>query len=107
MEILVAFFLASPILAFLLWLGLAGLVGYLAGEKGRHRVFWFLLAIAASPIVAALFLLVAGPTHPGQHGVSVGNSWQSMVDDLDEPTDGGRKVPPQEDQPDTRFNPFG
>jgi hypothetical protein len=40
----------------IVWLGLAVLIGVAAHARGRSGVYWFLLALIASPLVAGLFL---------------------------------------------------
>jgi hypothetical protein len=44
----------------LLWLVFAIVVGYAASTKGRSGVGWFLLAVLISPLIAVIFLLLAG-----------------------------------------------
>jgi hypothetical protein len=43
------------------WLGFAIGVGAWASARGRSGFGWFLLAVLLSPLLAAFFLLIAGP----------------------------------------------
>lgn len=45
---------------FFLWFGLAVAVGVLAAKWGRSGFGWFLLACFISPLLAGIFLLIAG-----------------------------------------------
>lgn len=45
---------------FFLWLGLAIAVGFLAAKFGRSGFGWFMLACIISPLLAGIFLLIAG-----------------------------------------------
>lgn len=46
-----------------IWIGLAGAVGALAANRDRSGIGWFLLAVILSPLIAAIFLLLAGEGH--------------------------------------------
>jgi hypothetical protein len=43
-----------------LWIGLALLIGFIANSAGRNGFLWFLLAVVISPLLAGIFLLMAG-----------------------------------------------
>lgn len=47
---------------FLFWLGLSIAVGFLASKYGRTGFGWFILACFISPLLAGIFLLIAGDT---------------------------------------------
>lgn len=47
-------------LIFLAWVGFAIAVGVLASNKDRSGIGWFFLAVIVSPLIAAIFLLIAG-----------------------------------------------
>jgi hypothetical protein len=49
--------------AFGIWVGGAGVAAWVACEKGREPVAWFVLAFFLSPLVA-LVALSAAPPHP-------------------------------------------
>jgi hypothetical protein len=42
---------------FILWIGLAAVVGVAANTRGRNGFGWFLLAVVLSPLVAGLLVL--------------------------------------------------
>jgi hypothetical protein len=46
----------------LFWVGLSLVVGSIAGKYGRSSLGWFLLALLISPLLAMLFVLIAGKT---------------------------------------------
>jgi len=50
------------VLALLVWLLLAGFVGWLAKGFGRSALGWFILAVLFTPFVTVIFLVVAGDT---------------------------------------------
>lgn len=57
-----------------IWLLFCGLVGFIAHNKGRSGVGWFLLAFLISPLIAGIAVLVVGPGRaavpaPGVPGV--------------------------------------
>lgn len=41
------------------WITLAAVLAWLAQRRGERPVFWFLLSLVASPLLAILFLLAA------------------------------------------------
>jgi len=45
---------------FLLWIGFAVAVGFLAAKWQRTGFGWFFLACLISPVLAGIFLLIAG-----------------------------------------------
>ncbi len=44
----------------ILWVGLAFVIGHLAGKRGRSGWGWLLLALVISPLLAGLILALAG-----------------------------------------------
>ena len=50
----------------LIWFALAVVVGALAAGKDRSGFGWFLLAMLISPLIAAIFLLIAGDRRPAR-----------------------------------------
>lgn len=48
------------VVIFLVWIGLAFLVGYAAGERGRSGVAWGLLSLLLSPLIGFIALIAAG-----------------------------------------------
>ena len=51
-------------IAVIIWLVVAAVIGSMAGKKGRSGFGWFLIAMLLSPVLALLFLLVAGDAKP-------------------------------------------
>jgi hypothetical protein len=52
----------TTMIIFCFWIGLAIGVGLLADCYGRGPIAWFLLAVLISPVLAGVFLLIAGKT---------------------------------------------
>jgi hypothetical protein len=50
---------AAAVELFLIWLGLAIVVGVAASYRGRNGVGWFFLAVVITPLIAGLLVLVA------------------------------------------------
>ena len=48
------------VVIFLVWLGLAFLVGYAASERGRSGVAWGILPLLLSPVIGFIALIAAG-----------------------------------------------
>ena len=58
---------------FLLWFGFAVAVGFLAAKWERSGFGWFLLACVLSPLLAGIFLLIAGNAKSNAPRDEVGN----------------------------------
>lgn len=58
---------------FLVWFGLAIAVGFLASKYGRSGFGWFILACFISPLLAGIFLMIAGNTKNNALRDEVGN----------------------------------
>lgn len=48
------------ILVFIVWLGLAALVGWAANERGRNPALWVILSLVLSPLIGFIALIAAG-----------------------------------------------
>lgn len=46
--------------ALIMWLLFAGVVGWVASERGRGPVAWFFLSLLLSPLIGLIALLAAG-----------------------------------------------
>ncbi|MCS3829513.1 putative paraquat-inducible protein A [Salinibacter ruber] len=58
------------VLGFLLWLALAGLVGYVANERNRNPAGWAFISILFSPLIGLLALIAAGDSKNTETAVS-------------------------------------
>lgn len=101
MEVLVGLSLGWSLLVFLAWIVLAFLVGHLAGEKGRSKTAWTLLALLVSPVIVVLFLLVAGPNPAGPHQTG---GWRTVANEFESLPEAPQPKPT--DSRDSRFDPF-
>lgn len=70
------------IIGIFVWLVLCVVVGVAAGNRGRSGFGWFLLAFLLSPLIAAILLILLGPSTAVVQKVSMesdDNRWNNLV----------------------------
>ena len=68
---------------FIIWFGLAAVIGYFANKKGRNPVGWGLLSVVITPFFAAIALAIASDLSINEKIKDVENKTDNLKKEMD------------------------